>query len=220
MNNNPKFDQLHLPANWTTDQTLLDIIPAEDLPQTMKRLPESDDYAISVTLAQVYSIKRKKYLRAKINPQGYLVINIFHPFKRNKKQGLRIHRLVCRAAHGECPKKADAGHIHPDKTLNHWANLTWQSRSDNVRESIARNSRNGINNPKAKGRGITPDKIETLCLEFWTNRTKQSKEIISELASKHNLNPKTIKSIVTGKNHTEIVYSIARRYGYKHLFDL
>lgn len=74
-------------------------------------------------------------LSARLNTHGRYQVSLS---KDNKQVTHTVHRLVCRAFHGE-PESDHlfACHSNGDKTDNRASNLHWGTNADNQRESVA-----------------------------------------------------------------------------------
>ena len=77
----------------------------------------------------IYSIKSKKYLKPKIDKDGYLTI---HLCKNGKNYYKSIHRLLAETFIENNNYNNSIDHIDNDKTNNNLDNLRWLSLSDNV----------------------------------------------------------------------------------------
>ena len=76
-----------------------------------------------------------RILRPALNTKGYPFVALC---QNAKHSSLAIHRLVCRAFHGEPPPgRNDACHINGDRTDNRAANLRWDDHGSNMRDRIA-----------------------------------------------------------------------------------
>jgi hypothetical protein len=64
-----------------------------------------------------------------LNRNKYLIVRLY---KNNKGQTFEVHRLICRAFHGECPDGMEAAHVNGDKSCNAANNVAWKTRSDNM----------------------------------------------------------------------------------------
>ena len=74
-----------------------------------------------------YTKQREYLLQPQANTHGYLHVT-FSP--RTK---VRVHRLVCRAFHGEpLPEQTDVNHKDNDRTNNRAENLEWMTRKENL----------------------------------------------------------------------------------------
>lgn len=108
--------------------------PIENLPnEEWRECVENTDYAIS-NMGRIKRIKFHQYTRnheylvkPRKNANGYLCVNIL------LSSDVRVHRLVCRAFHGEpLPGQTDVNHIDNDRTNNCADNLHWCTRKENL----------------------------------------------------------------------------------------
>lgn len=86
-------------------------------------------YAITED-GQVWSYRRKKYLAQRYDKYGYKRISI-----RGEDGELKthfIHRLVAEAYIPNPEGKETVNHIDEDKENNHYSNLTWMTRAENI----------------------------------------------------------------------------------------
>jgi len=100
-------------------------------------IPNCPDYFAGID-GHIYSLKgskgHKRVSFKKLKPfcrnGKYLSVGLFLN-KKNKK--FSIHRLICTAFHGECPKGYECLHLDDNKLNNVPDNLKWGSRSENIR---------------------------------------------------------------------------------------
>lgn len=94
---------------------------------------EDSRYAVS-NMGRVKRIQFGRYtkngeylIQPQANKHGYMEIT-FSPRTR-----VRVHRLVCRAFHGEpLPEQTDVNHKDNDRTNNRAENLEWMTRKENL----------------------------------------------------------------------------------------
>lgn len=106
----------------------------ENLPDEEWRVcVENFAYAVSNkgrvkrTVSHRYSQNGESLLTPVKNRNGYLHVTINPPLHS------RVHRLVCRAFHGEpLPHQTDVNHIDNDRTNNCADNLHWCTRKENL----------------------------------------------------------------------------------------
>lgn len=80
-----------------------------------------EDYLIS-DRGQVYSLKRKKYLKLRKNSNGYYCIDLC---KNGKRKTVVVHRLVAQAFIENPDNKPTVDHISRDRLDNRVENLRW-----------------------------------------------------------------------------------------------
>jgi hypothetical protein len=69
------------------------------------------------------------------NGHGRLCVGL--SIGRRKRKTFRVHRLVCLAFHGQAPAgKNEVNHIDGNPKNNHFTNLEWCSRSENMRHAV------------------------------------------------------------------------------------
>lgn len=109
--------------------------PIKDLPNEEWRVcVDNETYAVS-NMGRVKRIKFNRYTKNGeyllvpiINSNGYLNVSLNSAGKH-----FRVHRLVCRAFHGEpLPDQTDVNHIDNDRTNNRADNLHWCTRKENL----------------------------------------------------------------------------------------
>ena len=72
-----------------------------------------------------------------VNKGGYKVVALY---KDGQRKTPRVNQLVARAFHGEPPGGLEVRHLNDVKLDNRASNLSWGSRSENMRDRVA----NGI----------------------------------------------------------------------------
>lgn len=108
--------------------------PIANLPNEEWRVcAENSSYAVSNQgrvkriVSHRYTQQGESLLTPVKNSNGYLHVTI------NPPTHSRIHRLVCRAFHGEpLPHQTDVNHIDNDRTNNCADNLHWCTRKENL----------------------------------------------------------------------------------------
>lgn len=76
---------------------------------------------------------RERILRASVAGHGYLVVVLT---RRNDRTTIPVYRLVLAAFVGPCPDGMEGCHNDGDKTNNTPANLRWDTRSENIRDTV------------------------------------------------------------------------------------
>lgn len=107
-----------------------------------------------------------------------------------------VHRLVCRAFHGEpIDGQTDVNHIDSDKLNNTADNLEWTSRSENIRHSFANNT-----HPKGENRAMSKMKDAEIPLirERIANR-KSNGETMESIAKSVGVHVRTLYKLKYGK---------------------
>ena len=84
-------------------------------------------YAITMT-GRVWGYKRKKFLKPRVNNQGYLRVVLC---KNNKTKDFLIHRLVAETYILNPDNKPQVGHIDDNPKNNCWDNLYWTTALNN-----------------------------------------------------------------------------------------
>ena len=117
---------------------------------------------------KVFSKKRNKFLKPRINTHGYCHVVLF---ENSKQKNHSIHRLVAIHYIPNPDMKPQVDHINRDKTDNRIENLRWATRSENQQNV-------GIRNTNTSGvKNIYYDKS----IDYW----KFQKRINNKLTRKH-----------------------------------
>lgn len=87
-----------------------------------------EDYLIS-DRGQVYSLKRKKYLKLRKNSNGYYCIDLC---KNGKRKTVVVHRLVAQAFIENPDNKPTVDHISRDRLDNRVENLRWATYQEQL----------------------------------------------------------------------------------------
>ncbi len=90
---------------------------------------------------RVYSKKRKKFLKSRLEKKGYYVVDLC---KDGKKKLCKIHRLIALHYIPLVDGKDMVDHIDQNKTNNDISNLRWVNSSENQRNTgVQKNNRSG-----------------------------------------------------------------------------
>ena len=81
---------------------------------------------------RVWSYKSQKFLKPRVNNNGYLFVDLYKDGKRKKYY---IHKLVSQAFLPNPNNLTEVDHIDNDKMHNYLNNLQWITHKDNVRKS-------------------------------------------------------------------------------------
>lgn len=105
-------------------------------------------YKIS-NFGRVFSEKRKLIMSPSKIAEGYLGVTFRTPGKRKTP---RVHRLVAIHFIDNPENKPEVNHIDGDKTNNHYKNLEWCTRSENMKHafSLGLNDLKGENGSNCK----------------------------------------------------------------------
>ena len=114
--------------------------------------------------------------------------------KNGKVKMLYIHRLVARAFIGECPKGCEVNHIDHDRTNNHYFNLEYVTRKENIAWSM-KAGRRAIGEKHYKAR-LTREQVEQIRLAYATNDPRPSQ---LQLAEQYGVHMTTINHIITNR---------------------
>jgi hypothetical protein len=116
------------------------------------KIPGYSDYAVSED-GEVKRITEKtntwsgRLLKQRKDNGGYLYVHLY-----NGKHSLNIHRLVAMAFLGPCPAGSEVNHKDGDRTNNHYKNLEYVTKGQNLSHAYKIGNRNhkGENHPEAK----------------------------------------------------------------------
>lgn len=105
------------------------------------------DYSVD-TNGVVYG-KKGRPLRPSLNPQGYLIVNLY---EKGRQKGFAVHTLVAKTFLEKGPEKSQVNHVDGNKQNNCVTNLEWVTPKENMEHSIRVLGRNfkGSRSVKAK----------------------------------------------------------------------
>ena len=75
----------------------------------------------------------RKILKPYVMPKGYRALKLV---KNGLKKGFLVHRLVAEAFHPNPLNKPEVNHIDGDKGNNHYLNLEWVTKSENMIHAV------------------------------------------------------------------------------------
>lgn len=131
-------------------------------------------------------------LKQRLNADGYPVITLGN--NNIKRSSMRVHRIVCENFVPNPENKPEVNHIDGNKQNNHFTNLEWTTRKEQMehafRTGLAKGKKGGIN-----GRAVLsePDAIEIR--KLYSNKTP-----IAEIARKFGVGWTTVSQVL--KNET------------------
>jgi hypothetical protein len=115
---------------------------------------------------------------------GYLALSLYPDGIRLPR---KVHRLVCRAFHGAPPSgKNDAAHKDGNRGNNHYRNLRWTSRGENMADAQRHGtlwSPRGSANPSSK---LTEEIVLTI------RAAPRRRGMMRELAERFGITPKMV----------------------------
>ena len=80
---------------------------------------------------RIYSYKRKKFLKPKLEKDGYQRVGLYD--NEGKRKWYQLHRVVYEAASGEkIPECMQVNHINENKEDNRFCNLNLMTCKDNI----------------------------------------------------------------------------------------
>lgn len=120
---------------------------------------------------------------AKNSGKGYLMVSLS---MNNKRLKIGVHRLVLWAFSGKQEKGVDARHLDGNCKNNHFSNLAYGTRSDNIQDSVKHLT---MMHPKK----LTKESVINICN---MGTQKISSKIVGE---KYNINRNTVTEIWRGE---------------------
>ena len=143
--------------------------------------------------------KRKEKIRnTSLTKDGYVKVRLV---KKDKDKTVRVHQLVAEAFVSNPNKKDTVNHKDGDKQNNHYSNLEWADRSEQMYHAYKLNlkkSQRGANNKNSK---LTDDDIR----EIRKTYVRQSKKFGTvALAKKYGVINRVIGLIVNFKSYKNV----------------
>lgn len=105
-----------------------------------------------------------------VREDGYLSVSLW---ENGRRRSFLLHRIVLSAFHGEAPEGTEGLHADGDKSNNALENLSWGTRSQNIRDQVAHGSHaNATKTHCAEGHPFTegntyyyPGRVHRACRE-------------------------------------------------------
>ena len=112
-----------------------------------KPIPNWEDLYEACTTGRIYSIRRGRYLKSRINSEGYTSVVLC---RDNYRVQYKVHRLValCFLPNPDC--KPCVNHIDGVKDNNLLTNLEWATKSDNLIHAYQIGAKLPTRGPRAK----------------------------------------------------------------------
>lgn len=158
-------------------------------------------YAVS-SLGRVKSLERtirtndgrrswliaERVLARSFTRKGYLAVSLWRSGNAYPRE---VHRLVCRAFHGEPADGLEAAHLNGDKTDPRASNLAWTSKAENMRMKVSHGT-------QPNGERVVTAKLSTeQALEIFIAAHRG--ENMRQLARDYGVDDKTIRKIKRGE---------------------
>lgn len=173
-------------------------IDEPDLPNEIWKICiENSAYAVSNMgrVKRIEPLQGNRHTGHLITPiqttNGYLTVALVYAL--GQSQRYPIHRLVCRAFHGEpFPHQTDVNHLDHDRTNNRAENLEWMTRSENLQwaKKHGRNNRGAVN---GRSKLTENDALQIIHLLKTTNLKHQT------IADRFGVTDGTVQSINRGR---------------------
>lgn len=158
--------------------------------ELFKVVPEYENYFVSADGKVVSTAKgAARKMKIMFNDDGYAYVYMY----RNKKQKkVYIHHAVLLAWVGPRPPETEGRHLNDDKTNNHYTNLAWGTRQDNVNDKVA-------NGRQPHGEtSVTAKLSEEQVIEI---RHKYSKGVsCRDIGNEYGVSHHQVLKIIHGKN--------------------
>ena len=152
--------------------------------QSRQLIKDFKNYLITFD-GRVFSLKSNKYLKLRINSDGYYVVGLYKDGKQYQKS---IARLIVEAFIPNPNNKPEVNHKDGIKSNNIVFNLEWVTAKENTQHAKALGFRE--NNGKRK--------IAVKVYDYKTDKYISIHPSISDAARTYGLNPGSISSILTG----------------------
>lgn len=147
-------------------------------------------YAVS-NYGMVKNVVTDKILSQETHDQGYRTVRLYKEGKVNKKY---VHRLVAQAFLSNPNNRSEVNHIDNNRTNNHYTNLEWTTRKENVQHAIDNGSKQGLRS----------DDVVKIYIDIHYNDLS-----ISEVADKYKVSKKIISSIKNKRSYKDILDKIS-----------
>jgi hypothetical protein len=144
---------------------------------------------------RVWSVKRKMFRSLFVGKDGYLRVHFNVPGKRKH---FLIHRLVAYHFIGNPSNETfEVNHIDGNKRNNHWENLEWCTRSENLKHAflLGLKDAKGESHPRSK---LSEKQVREIRIR------KENGSMGIELAKEYGVSASVISAIVTRKNRKHI----------------
>ena len=134
-------------------------------------------------------------LKQRLDADGYPVVTLGN--SNIKRSAKRVHRIICSLFVDNTHNKPEVNHIDGIKTNNHYTNLEWSTRSEQMFHAfrLGLKSETGIKNGRAKLSEPDVLEIRKLYKEGWK---------VSELRDKFGRGWSTIYNLLIGNTWTNI----------------
>lgn len=139
-------------------------------------------------------IVRERILKPMWHTDGYRQISLR---KAGKMRTVRVHRLICRAFHGEPSAGKEVAHLDGNGDNNCAVNLAWVTHAENIaHKTIHGTTTCGEGHPNSK---LTAEAVTSI----W-----QSNEDRKALAAMHNVTICTISDIKIGRRWAHVTAAL------------
>lgn len=136
------------------------------------------------------------------NSKGYLTVSLYDGRTPKRPRSCTLHRLVCRAFHGEPPgRDSEVDHGDGDKSNNSAGNLEWVTGEENNHRAVRNGQRNpprGTAHPNAK---LTDEQVQRIRDE------PAGRGVNARLAREFEVSEGTIRQVRKGTCYRETSHS-------------
>ena len=136
--------------------------------------------------------KNGNEIKQRLNSDGYSVVTLGN--KKIKRGTHRVHRLVGKCFVKNIHHKPEINHIDGNKQNNHYSNLEWSTRAENVQHAFDMNLKKGSNGSKNGRSKLTEPDIPVIFKLYeqgWTKAKIAKKFGIGWTTVQHVLNKDT-----------------------------
>lgn len=163
-----------------------------------------EEYFKVSEFGRIYSKRTNKELKLTVGKTGYKQFSTRFGGRKGKAKLFKVHILVCEAFNGQRPNQQQIYALHWDdnKLNNHYTNLRWGSKSENVRDLIRNgkftahlNHKKGQDNPDSK---LTNEDVLDIITNFTELELPSRGKRILFYAEKFSVSYSCIRGIVDG----------------------
>ncbi len=147
---------------------------------------------------EVYSCRRKKFLKQRFDHYGYKVVNLR---TKTYDKTVKVHRLVAEAFISNPDNKETVNHIDGNKENNSIDNLEWCTQKENVIHACKTGLRSSKGNYVKGNAKLNLEIVKQIRSEYKKNVRGCG---YRELAKKYGVSVPTIKDIIKNRTWMEV----------------